>query len=86
MRRSRYQFERQNYFAATWWTRREALVFNRTVTLRDTWAKVARAGRSQESTGQPKPKAKGRTEPLRLMPELAEEAARFQGEFGLAHA
>lgn len=38
---SRYQFERQGYFVADW---RDCtpgrLVFNRTVTLRDTWAKI----------------------------------------------
>jgi len=46
---SRYQFERLGYFfvdpkdsAA------EKLVFNRTVSLRDTWAKITRAGRENE--------------------------------------
>jgi glutaminyl-tRNA synthetase len=82
---SRYQFERQGYFCSDAVdSSPEALVFNRTVTLRDTWAKVAQAGRSQESTGQPKPKAKGRTGARDAMPELAEEAARFQNEFDLA--
>lgn len=36
----RYQFERQGYFAVDPDTRPGALVFNRTVELRDTWAKV----------------------------------------------
>lgn len=40
---SRYQFERQGYFVADW---RDCtpgkLVFNRTVTLRDTWAKMGK--------------------------------------------
>ena len=42
---ARYQFERTGYFVkdvADW--RDERPVFNRTVTLRDTWAKVAAAG------------------------------------------
>jgi glutaminyl-tRNA synthetase len=39
---SRYQFERQGYFCADLDTRPGALVFNRTVTLRDTWARIER--------------------------------------------
>ena len=37
---SRYQFERQGYFCVDLDARPEALVFNRTVTLRDTWARI----------------------------------------------
>jgi glutaminyl-tRNA synthetase len=37
---SRYQFERQGYFCVDPDTRPGALVFNRTVTLRDTWARI----------------------------------------------
>jgi glutaminyl-tRNA synthetase len=37
---ARYQFERQGYFAVDPDSRPGALVFNRTVTLRDSWAKV----------------------------------------------
>jgi glutaminyl-tRNA synthetase len=37
---SRYQFERLGYFAVDPDTSREKLVFNRTVALRDTWAKI----------------------------------------------
>jgi glutaminyl-tRNA synthetase len=37
----RYQFERLGYFCADAETTPEAPVFNRTVTLRDTWAKIA---------------------------------------------
>jgi glutaminyl-tRNA synthetase len=41
---SRYQFERVGYFCVdTMDTRNDALVFNRTVTLRDTWAKIQKA-------------------------------------------
>lgn len=39
---SRYQFERQGYFCVDLDSRPDALVFNRTVTLRDTWARIER--------------------------------------------
>ena len=38
------QFERQGYFCADTDSRPEALVFNRTIGLRDTWAKVQAGG------------------------------------------
>ena len=38
---ARYQFERQGYFAADVDSRPGALVFNRTVSLRDSWAKTS---------------------------------------------
>jgi glutaminyl-tRNA synthetase len=41
----RYQFERIGYFAVDPDSDRRALVFNRTVSLRDTWAKIAQQGR-----------------------------------------
>ncbi len=45
---SRFQFERQGYFCVDARdTRPEALVFNRTVTLRDTWAKIEKAQQKQ---------------------------------------
>jgi glutaminyl-tRNA synthetase len=37
---SRFQFERQGYFCVDADSREGRLVFNRTVTLRDTWAKI----------------------------------------------
>jgi tRNA synthetases class I (E and Q), anti-codon binding domain. len=38
----RFQFERQGYFCVdTKYTTDEKIVFNRTVTLKDTWAKTA---------------------------------------------
>jgi glutaminyl-tRNA synthetase len=40
----RYQFERQGYFCADLDTTASAPVFNRTVTLKDTWAKIASRG------------------------------------------
>jgi glutaminyl-tRNA synthetase len=47
---SRYQFERNGYFCVDRVDSSEnALVFNRTVTLRDAWAKVAQAqGKGKE--------------------------------------
>ncbi len=40
---NRFQFERKGYFSVdTKYTTDEKLVFNRTVTLRDTWAKIAK--------------------------------------------
>jgi glutaminyl-tRNA synthetase len=42
---TRLQFERQGYFCADPDARPGAPVFNRTVTLRDTWAKIAKQGR-----------------------------------------
>ena len=41
---SRYQFERQGYFCVDPDSTPERLVFNRTVALRDTWAKVQQKG------------------------------------------
>jgi glutaminyl-tRNA synthetase len=41
---TRYQFERQGYFCVDPDSRPGALVFNRTVTLKDTWAKIASKG------------------------------------------
>jgi len=40
---SRYQFERLGYFCVDRESSPERLVFNRTVTLRDTWAKIQRS-------------------------------------------
>jgi glutaminyl-tRNA synthetase len=42
---SRYQFERLGYFCVDPDSARNALVFNRTVTLKDSWAKVAQQSR-----------------------------------------
>jgi glutaminyl-tRNA synthetase len=41
---SRYQFERLGYFCVDSDSKPGALVFNRTVTLRDAWAKIVRSG------------------------------------------
>jgi glutaminyl-tRNA synthetase len=41
---TRYQFERQGYFCVDLDSTSDAPVFNRTVTLKDTWAKIASRG------------------------------------------
>jgi glutaminyl-tRNA synthetase len=41
---TRYQFERMGYFCVDPDTKADKLVFNRTVTLRDDWAKIQKAG------------------------------------------
>jgi glutaminyl-tRNA synthetase len=40
---ARFQFERQGYFCVDLDAKSDALVFNRTVTLRDTWAKIEKS-------------------------------------------
>src|SRR5262249_37936922 len=40
---ARFQFERQGYFCVDLDSKSDALVFNRTVTLRDTWAKIEKS-------------------------------------------
>jgi glutaminyl-tRNA synthetase len=42
---NRFQFERQGYFCVDLDSKPDALVFNRTVTLRDTWARVQAKGK-----------------------------------------
>jgi len=63
---ARYQFEREGYFVVDPDSTRERLVFNRTVTLRDTWAKAQGAAKAQASSkggagGKPKPAPSGRS-------------------------
>jgi glutaminyl-tRNA synthetase len=41
---TRFQFERQGYFTVDADARADAPVFNRTVTLKDSWAKIAGRG------------------------------------------
>jgi glutaminyl-tRNA synthetase len=43
----RFQFERQGYFCVDLDSKPGALVFNRTVTLRDTWAKIEKKGQKK---------------------------------------
>ncbi|HSP77803.1 MAG TPA: hypothetical protein VLQ93_04705, partial [Myxococcaceae bacterium] len=63
---TRYQFERQGYF----WrdpvdSREDALVFNRIITLKDTWAKRADTAESRAG-GKPKPAAEKKSEKARV--------------------
>jgi len=45
----RFQFERLGYFCADSWDSGPGRpVFNRTVTLRDTWARITKAGKENE--------------------------------------
>jgi len=54
---STFQFERLGYFCVdTRDSTPEAMVFNRTVTLRDTWAKIQKAQKAQADKGQKKRK------------------------------
>jgi glutaminyl-tRNA synthetase len=45
---NRYQFERQGYFCVDPDSKADRLVFNRTVSLRDTWAKIERSGKTEK--------------------------------------
>ena len=44
---SHYQFERQGYFCVDPDSKADDLVFNRTVSLRDTWAKIEKSGKAE---------------------------------------
>jgi glutaminyl-tRNA synthetase len=74
---SRYQFERLGYFCADPLDSQEgALVFNRTVTLRDTWAKIEKAQAKEtpvaEAPAQAKPAYPGKGAPAAGRPEQLE--------------
>ena len=91
---SRYQFERVGYFCSDIVdSTTDALVFNRTVTLRDTWAKVS--GQKAEDEGRPvreKPQRAGasagagarakRLEGVKP-PELKKRAEAYVSKYGL---
>jgi glutaminyl-tRNA synthetase len=90
---SHWQFERLGYFCAD---REEskpgALVFNRTVTLRDTWAKAVakapepqrkKAAPSPEPSAQPKPRTRAPALETPRSPELEALRRRFEAELGL---
>jgi glutaminyl-tRNA synthetase len=96
---SRYQFERVGYFCSdVVESRPGALVFNRTVTLRDAWAKAAEKGaqpaaapRAEKKpkaeraagSGDAKPRTKLPTPDAHRTPELEARRARYAGELGL---
>ncbi len=92
---SRYQFERQGYFVGDIVDSRPgSLVFNRTVTLRDTWAKVVEAEparvslKAQPATADVKPPrpAEPQREPTRIerAPELKARLERYVRELDLS--
>ena len=82
-----FQFERMGYFRADEDTADGRLVFNRIVTLRDTWAKVQAPAPKK---GKPKPKkAKAKKEQKPLSPAAAAQAAevrRLKEEEGLGNS
>jgi glutaminyl-tRNA synthetase len=92
---SNFQFERLGYFCSDIVdSRPDALVFNRTVTLRDGWAKQAETGSARPPKPAAKPKAAAAAEaprprtaapapPAHRTPELEARRARYAGELGL---
>ena len=91
---SRYQFERRGYFCSDAVdSRPDALVFNRTVGLRDTWAKVAAEESEPAARTPPTPRRKreapGETKPPKaeatVSPKQAAAAERYRGECGLSY-
>ncbi|MEM8961534.1 MAG: glutamine--tRNA ligase/YqeY domain fusion protein [Acidobacteriota bacterium] len=93
-----FQFERQGYFVVDETSTGDHLVFNRTVTLRDTWAKVSQSAEvvEREASAQKRAEEKARykeeqrraaaeasTEP-ELSAEDQERASRFHDELGVA--
>jgi glutaminyl-tRNA synthetase len=90
---SRYQFERVGYFSSdAVESRPDALVFNRTVTLRDTWARAAAAPAPPHAPAAPKPRAAESAPPRNRAaapqeprtPELEARRRRYLDQFGLA--
>ncbi len=96
---SRYQFERVGYFCSDMVdSTADALVFNRTVTLRDTWAKAhpahpqprkekPRAPKPDASASSPadaKPRAKAPAPDTPRSPELEALRSRFESQADLA--
>jgi glutaminyl-tRNA synthetase len=98
---SRYQFERVGYFCSDVVdSRPDAVVFNRTVTLRDTWAKTTGAAaprpvepkqvakKSAPREGGASADAKPRTRPVAAeatrTPEMEERRRRYEAELGLS--
>ncbi|NNC31681.1 glutamine--tRNA ligase/YqeY domain fusion protein [Longimicrobium terrae] len=93
---SRYQFERVGYFCSdTTDSRPDALVFNRTVTLRDTWTKPAASAtakpaqkakkdRDPSASSDARPKSKPAAVAVERTPELEALRTRFATELGLS--
>jgi glutaminyl-tRNA synthetase len=93
---SRYQFERQGYFVSDVVdSSRDNLVFNRTVGLRDTWAKITAADSAEEGErrerggrtareGVTKPRQRTVADDRGASPKVAARTERFTEEFGLS--
>ncbi|MEW5928984.1 MAG: glutamine--tRNA ligase/YqeY domain fusion protein [Gemmatimonadota bacterium] len=95
---SRYQFERLGYFCSDVVdSRPDALVFNRTVTLRDTWAKSAasaapaaakpeprKAERKETPAADARPRPKAAAAEAPRTPELDARRRRYEAELGLS--
>lgn len=95
---SRYQFERLGYFCSDMVdSTADALVFNRTVTLRDTWAKTAATEARQPASSKrkqepkpaataeaPQPRSRVTTPEVIRTPELEERRRRYEAELGLS--
>jgi glutaminyl-tRNA synthetase len=94
---SRYQFERVGYFCSDVVdSRPDALVFNRTVTLRDAWAKAAEKAPAtapkaekkpkaeRAASGEDKPRAKQPAAEVQRSPELSALWNHFQARYGLS--
>ncbi len=81
----RFQFERQGFFCVdSEDSKPGALVFNRTVPLKDTWAKINKAAAAPErAPAKPKAEPTKAAEP-RAEAELSPDARSLQGAHGLA--
>ena len=81
---SRYQFERLGYFCSDPVdSRADALVFNRTVTLRDTWARTSRAEPHTEKPRAPSRAPIAAPRAQEIDPARRPAIARFASEFQL---
>ena len=81
----RFQFERQGYFCVDPDSTGEHLVFNRIVTLRDTWAKISAGTTTRRETPENRQIAGEKTIPERSE-ALKERWASFRDEHGLPDA
>ena len=70
-----FQFERNGYFTVDLDSKPEALVFNRTVTLRDTWAKLSGAGKSKDRKDRAEKKALRKVETKAQQRKKSQEVA-----------
>jgi len=88
---SRYQFERQGYFCSDMVdSSRDNLVFNRTVELRDTWAKITAADAATREPKAPSRQPKratattGAADEGGLPPQIAEKVGRYTEVYDLS--